>query len=84
VKPDGDHFRSDREAAKFFGWPLESYRKHESGERQAEGFKIETAKRYAKGFGVNINWLLAGTGSPYNRPEPEAPAATLAPLRNRK
>ena len=84
VKPDGGSFTSDRDAATFFGWPVESYRKHERGERQGEGFKLSTAKRYAQGYRADIGWLMTGAGGPFLRgPEKAAVVPTAATSRKR-
>ncbi len=51
-----------------FGWNANVYKAHESGRN---GFGIADAKKYAKAFKVNLNWLQFGTGDaldPEERP----------------
>lgn len=50
------------EAARALGVKEPTYLGHENGFR---GFK-STADRYARGFRVNLEWLLTGRGSPKN------------------
>lgn len=71
VTPDGGKLTSSRAAAKFFGWPENTYKAHERGERQAAGMKTENAERYARAFGVSIEWLALGRGQPFVRSEPK-------------
>lgn len=61
---------SDRDAAIKHRWPISTYRKHESGERGAQGLKKMYIKKYAKAFGVDEVWLDTGSGSP--QPTPKA------------
>lgn len=49
------------DAIKAFGWNASTYYGHENGSR---GFSIKTAKRYARAFGVSVEWLLDGRASP--------------------
>lgn len=42
-----------------FGWNINNYKAHESGRN---GFGIADAKKYAKAFTVNLNWLQFGIG----------------------
>lgn len=58
------HPLSMRAAAAHFGWPQNTYKAHEQGKRGAEGLKESTAKKYAKAFGVRVEWLMTGLGSP--------------------
>lgn len=44
-------------AAKMHGWPISTYRAHESGGRH---FGLETAEKYAASFGVNPRWIWEG------------------------
>lgn len=51
-----------------FGWNPNVYKAHESGRN---GFGIADAKKYAKAFKVNLNWLQFGIGDaldPEERP----------------
>ena len=57
-------YTSPRNAATVLGLPLESYRKHESGERGAGGLKEHHVKRYARAFQVNSIWLATGKQNP--------------------
>ena len=43
-----------------FGWNANVYKAHESGRN---GFGIADAKKYARAFKVNLNWLQFGTGN---------------------
>lgn len=69
VTPDGGRLASPRAAAKFFGkpWNGNTVKAHERGERQTEQLKKETAERYARAYGVSIEWLVLGRGSPYEK-----------------
>jgi hypothetical protein len=55
---------SSRAAAERFGWNENTYKSHELGIRGSEGFKLKTAERYARAFGVSVEWLTTGRGSP--------------------
>jgi hypothetical protein len=55
---------SPRAAATTLGLPLETLRKHESGQRGKDGLKDHHIKRYARAFKVNSFWLQTGKGSP--------------------
>jgi len=69
------------DAIQAFGWKPSTYYGHENGSR---GFKADTAKQYAKAYGVSIEWLLYGTGGntpitvPNGLPPPEG--ADLVPV----
>jgi len=52
-------FPSAQQAAERHGWPIGTYRSHENGQR---GFPVETAKKYARAFGVSVQWLITGEG----------------------
>lgn len=52
-------------AAEAFGWVSSTYSAHENGQN---GIKVETARRYAAAFRVDLCWLLTGTGSPSGEP----------------
>ena len=56
-------YSSDRAAANELRFVLSTYRKHESGERGADGMKQHHIDRYAKAFKVNPVWLQTGQGS---------------------
>lgn len=47
--------------SKKFGWNQNNYKAHDSGQN---GFGIVLARQYAKAFGVSLQWLYFGTGSP--------------------
>ena len=68
VSPTGERLNSIRAAAKFFGWDENLYKSHEQGLRQKDGFKVATAEKYARAFGVSVAWLMSGTGGPYVKP----------------
>lgn len=57
-------FENATEAAKRFGWTISTYLGHENGSR---GFKIDSAREYARAFKVSPEWLMFGG--------PEGPAA---------
>lgn len=59
-------YTSPRNAATVLGLQLETYRKHESGERGRDGLKDHHVKRYARAFQINTVWLQSGKGSPFN------------------
>lgn len=48
-------------ADQFPDWNINSYKAHESGRN---GFGIADAKKYARAFKVNLQWLQFGLGSP--------------------
>lgn len=63
-----DRLRSARESAGYtdataaalaFGWKPPTYLAHENGSR---GLRPDVARRYARAFGVNPEWLLFGRG----------------------
>ena len=47
-------------AARKFGWPVDTYKAHESGRN---GFGIADARKYAAAFGVALGWLNFGSGT---------------------
>jgi SOS-response transcriptional repressor LexA len=51
-------FSSAKEAARFFGWPYDTYAQHENGTRGIS----RVSDRYAKAFRVSEAWLLTGSG----------------------
>jgi transcriptional regulator with XRE-family HTH domain len=53
-------FSSASEAARYFGWKPSSYIAHENGQNDMRAL---VAKTYASAFGVDLNWLIFGTGS---------------------
>jgi len=71
VTPDGGHLTSSRSAARFFGWPENTYKSHEQGERQAKALKYEHAEKYARALNVTIEWLVLGRGAPFAKPLPQ-------------
>lgn len=46
-------------AADKFGWDYPDYVAHERGQIS---LSLQSAKQYAKGFGVSVEWLLYGIG----------------------
>lgn len=67
VLPDGGKLTSPRKAAEHFRWNPNTYKSHELGFRQDKGLKLAHAERYARGYGVAIEWILTGRGEPYRR-----------------
>lgn len=55
-----------------FGWNANVYKAHESGRN---GFGIADAKKYARAFKVNLNWLQFGAG---NALDPDELPASVA------
>lgn len=58
-------FSSPRAAATGLNFVFETYKKHETGERGADGMKEHFIKRYARGFRINKTWLQTAVGSPF-------------------
>lgn len=52
-------FKGPAEAARRFGWNINTYKSHENGER---GFDADQAKDYGKAFHTSAGWLLTGEG----------------------
>lgn len=52
-------FKSAMAATKKFGWPYQTYKNHENGERR---YRLPEAKIYGDAFGVSPGWLLAEEG----------------------
>lgn len=52
-------FETAADAARRYGWPETTYRHHENGTR---GFRLPSAKIYARAFRVAPEWLLFGKG----------------------
>lgn len=50
-------FKSARQAALKFGWPVSTYSAHENGQND---FGPEDAKKYAKALKTTASWLLTG------------------------
>ena len=50
-------FKEASDAIEAFGWKPSTYYGHENG---ARGFRFETAKKYARAYGVSVKWLLDG------------------------
>lgn len=69
---------SMRAAAAYFGWPENTYKSHEMGERQKKGLKTEYLKKYSKAYGVDAGWLATGLGSPLTK-EPRDEMADASP-----
>jgi len=55
-----------RAAAEALGVKEPTYIGHENGQR---GFKRDSADRYARKFGISLEWLLTGKGAKERRPE---------------
>jgi hypothetical protein len=64
-------------AAEKYGWDYPEYVAHERGQT---GLTLLAAKRYAKGFGVSVEWLLYGIGE-MDRREKTPRDLTLQELR---
>ncbi len=67
------------DAARKFGWSVNTYKSHENGER---GLRPRVAQRYARAFHVDPAWLLYNQGPPPfvmsgEPPEPDADALDL-------
>ena len=56
-------FRGAKTAADFFQWPVEKYKAHDDGRN---GFGTADARKYAKAYGVSVEWLVLGTGDAYD------------------
>lgn len=69
-----------RAAAKAFGWPENTYKSHEQGERGSQGLKAKVAEKYAKAFKVSVQWLQHGTGSPIPMPSDATPGEIEAAI----
>jgi hypothetical protein len=52
------HFKSILAAARFHKWPSATLSSHERGGR---AFKYDSAEKYAKAFGVDVDWLWNGS-----------------------
>lgn len=52
-------YETATDAAKAFGWNVNTYRSHENGNR---GYKQVDAKKYARALQVPVTWLLLGEG----------------------
>jgi hypothetical protein len=70
-------YTSPRNAATVLSLQVETYRKHENGERGAHGLKDHHVKRYARAFQVNSTWLQSGKGSPFSATMDELSAEEL-------
>lgn len=56
-------YRGAKTAADHFGWPVEKYKAHDDGRN---GFGTADARKYAKAYGVSVEWLVLGTGDAYD------------------
>ncbi len=54
-------FRGPTEAARAYGWNINTYRSHENGIRD---LSKKAAERYASALSVSIGWLLTGENPP--------------------
>lgn len=69
-------YKDASEAARAFGWTISTYVSHENGTR---GLRPEVARRYAKAYKVNVNWLLYEEGKPTSTATPR-PAVRSVPV----
>lgn len=60
-------FDKPRDAAKAYGWNINTYHSHENGHRN---ISKEGAIKYSRRFRVNLEWLLTGRGVKRNGPAP--------------
>jgi transcriptional regulator with XRE-family HTH domain len=67
------HFKTIEAAAEFHGWSSATLSSHELGGR---AFKYESAEKYAKAFGVDIDWLWNGSEGSSERPVAATSKAT--------
>lgn len=51
-------FENPTDAARAFGWNVNTYRSHENGNRE---ISKSAALRYAKAYNVSVDWLLTGS-----------------------
>ena len=79
VTPDGGRLSSSRAAARFFGWPENTYKSHEQGERQVKALKYDHAEKYARAYNITVEWLVLGRGHPFSKP---LPTVRVAPGRD--
>lgn len=78
-------FESAAEAARALGLKEVTVRAHESGQN---GFPVQTAAKYAKAYGITLQWLLSGQGLElsaepqrfYREPGVAAPVLSLAEI----
>lgn len=56
-------FENASDAARAFGWNVNTYRAHENSNR---GVRREVAIAYARAFRVNLRWLMTGAGEPFS------------------
>jgi hypothetical protein len=66
-----------RKLANRFGWNENTYKAHEQGK---SSFGIVDARKYAKTFGVSLQWLFMGIGNPEDVDPPEPVTTTDVPL----
>jgi hypothetical protein len=64
-------------AVEKFGWSYPDYVAHECGQSD---LSLQSAKQYARGFGVSVEWLLYGLGE-MDRREQRSRDATVQELR---
>src|SRR5262245_15858893 len=57
-------YRTATDAARAFGWNENTYRSAENGSRPPSKTNIIT---YAKAYGVTVDWLMTGRGTPKGR-----------------
>jgi len=66
-----------RKLANRFGWNENTYKSHEQAK---SGFGLVDARKYAKAFGVSVQWLFMGTGSPDDKDDILPPSTTDVPF----
>jgi transcriptional regulator with XRE-family HTH domain len=64
-------FATKADAARALGEPLPTYYGHENGHRGGKRPSPETVMKYARRFGVSVEWLLNGTGLKKARNRPD-------------
>jgi DNA-binding XRE family transcriptional regulator len=52
-------YATQKDAAAALGMPSSTYAAHENGQ---DGFRLESAIKYARKFKVSLDWLLIGKG----------------------
>ena len=57
-------YPSSAVAASIQRWNEHNYKAHETGARGRKGIPPEDLLKYAKAFGVDLQWLAFGIGSP--------------------
>lgn len=60
---------SARAAAHANGWNENTYKSHEQGIRRGGSLTEDDAKRYARAFGVSVEWIMTGRGGSTATPQ---------------